>query len=223
MSSLKNNKSHSLTYRLVLIITFLSISTLSFAACSSDDDKKLTNESTSTTRRRTNTNTTTEKTQSNQNSGDVEITELNETITDPEAGYIVQLNKVIKNVPFNKAEEDQEEYNVGFLVEVTVENNSPYNFEVDSNFFSIISSASEYDVDNFPDVFSEYAQENNYDLLYYLDGIKTGEKQTVWLGFSMSKLDANDEISFVYKRIGIRKVADGTEIPAKEIKVKILD
>ena len=202
-------KNHKIATLAIVIFALFALS-----ACS-DEGKESSDSSSSTS-------TTSGKTPDTQVKSSSKMSESNAkaTIDDSGVGYLIEVNKVIRDVAFNSNVASDREFSKGVLVEVTIKNDSDYDFPVIGNYFALLPDGEDFNSDNFTDDFTDYAKANNYTFLDNRTGVQPGETKTVWLAFTVYKDAINSDFCIVYTRNGITK-ADGTQIPQKELTVKI--
>jgi hypothetical protein len=154
------------------------------AVSGKDDDKKTVNTNTNNSEKKDN-----EATKDSTSTSTPTEKKLDQTLTDPDVGYTIKVNRVIRNVPFNANASYASEGNVGVLIELTVTNASKLSGSIDAYDLELVTGTGATESD-YSYYFTEYATSKGYTFLSD-QSVKTGDTATVWVAYNIPKTAAS--------------------------------
>ena len=141
---------------------------------------------------------------------------VSQTISDPDLGYSITVNKITRGDSFAEDTNDYlEDDSVPVMVEITGVNNSSYYSSLTPRDFRIILSNGESLKEQSYNL-KKTAAKNGRDLLPSL-GISRGDTVTGWITFQVPS-DEIENLKFAYVR-EVTRLADGGSLP--ELKVEV--
>jgi hypothetical protein len=141
---------------------------------------------------------------------------VSQTISDPDLGYSITVNKITRGDSFAEDTNDYlEDDSVPVMVEITGANNSSYYSSLTPRDFRIILSNGESLKEQSYNL-KKTAAKNGRDLLPSL-GISRGDTVTGWITFQVPS-DEIEKLKFAYVR-EVTRLADGGSLP--ELKVEV--